>query len=53
MKTRGHKLKSKKKGKRYSKYPKGSVGYNLGYWGTDFKLKKPIKHKPKNVNEHL
>ena len=35
------------------KYPKGSVGYNLGYWGSDFKLKKPINHRPKNPKEKM
>jgi len=38
---------------RYMKYPKGSVGYTWGYWGSDFKLKKPIKKRPNNPNELL
>lgn len=39
--------------RRYMKYPKGSVGYNSGYWGSDFKIKMPIKKKPKNPKELL
>ena len=42
-----------KRKRRYMKYPKNSVGDVWGYWGSDFKLKKPIKKKPKNPNEYI
>jgi hypothetical protein len=48
-----YKAKPSNRKMRYEKYGKGSVGEQQGYWGSDFKLQKPIKHRPKNPKSYL